>query len=100
MYAIRSYYDCATRLRLVVADDAKVDKAAIDRVDGVKGCFTNAGQIQIIFGTGLVNKVYAEFIKLVGVGESTKAELVDAAAKKLNPAQRIARTLSNIFVLV
>jgi len=89
---------CATRLRLVVADDAKVDKAAIDRVDGVKGCFTNAGQIQIIFGTGLVNKVYAEFIKLVGVGESTKAELVDAAAKKLNPAQRIARTLSNIFV--
>ncbi len=89
---------CATRLRLVVADDAKVDKAAIDKVDGVKGCFTNAGQIQIIFGTGLVNKVYAEFIKLVGVGESSKAELVDAAAKKLNPAQRIARTLSNIFV--
>lgn len=89
---------CATRLRLVVADDAKVDKVAIDRVDGVKGCFTNAGQIQIIFGTGLVNKVYAEFIQLVGVGEATKAELVDAAAKKLNPAQRIARTLSNIFV--
>ena len=41
---------CATRLRLVLADDSKVNKAAIDKLDGVKGCFSNAGQIQIIFG--------------------------------------------------
>lgn len=62
---------CATRLRLVLADDSKVNKAAIDKLDGVKGCFSNAGQIQVIFGTGLVNKVYAEFVTLTGTGTST-----------------------------
>ncbi|WP_445397886.1 sucrose-specific PTS transporter subunit IIBC [Zobellella sp. An-6] len=89
---------CATRLRLVLSDDSLVDKAAIQELEGVKGCFANAGQLQVIFGTGLVNKVYAEFTKIAGLGETSKAELVDAAAAKLNPAQRLARTLSNIFV--
>ncbi|HFI1930622.1 TPA: sucrose-specific PTS transporter subunit IIBC [Yersinia enterocolitica] len=89
---------CATRLRLVLADDSQVQKSAVEKVEGVKGCFSNAGQLQIIFGTGLVNKVYAEFIKVAGISESTKSEAADAAARKLNPFQRIARLLSNIFV--
>ena len=95
---IASAAHCATRLRLVLVDDSKVDKEAIGKLDGVKGCFSNAGQIQVIFGTGLVNKVHAEFIKAAGVSESSKAEAADIAAKKLNPLQRIARLLSNIFV--
>ncbi|WP_174849488.1 sucrose-specific PTS transporter subunit IIBC [Yersinia artesiana] len=89
---------CATRLRLVLADDSLVQKSAVEKVEGVKGCFSNAGQLQIIFGTGLVNKVYAEFIKVAGISESSKSEAADAAARKLNPFQRIARLLSNIFV--
>ncbi|CQH20447.1 sucrose-specific PTS transporter subunit IIBC [Yersinia enterocolitica] len=89
---------CATRLRLVLADDSLVQKSAVEKVEGVKGCFSNAGQLQIIFGTGLVNKVYAEFINVAGISESTKSEAADAAARKLNPFQRIARLLSNIFV--
>ncbi|HDM8433977.1 TPA: PTS sucrose transporter subunit IIBC [Yersinia enterocolitica] len=89
---------CATRLRLVLADDSLVQKSAVEKVEGVKGCFSNAGQLQIIFGTGLVNKVYAEFIKVAGISESTKSEAADTAARKLNPFQRIARLLSNIFV--
>ncbi|CRX73972.1 sucrose-specific PTS transporter subunit IIBC [Yersinia enterocolitica] len=89
---------CAKRLRLVLADDSLVQKSAVEKVEGVKGCFSNAGQLQIIFGTGLVNKVYAEFIKVAGISESTKSEAADAAARKLNPFQRIARLLSNIFV--
>ncbi|EKN6259154.1 sucrose-specific PTS transporter subunit IIBC [Yersinia enterocolitica] len=89
---------CATRLRLVLADDSLVQKSAVEKVEGVKGCFSNAGQLQIIFGTGLVNKVYAEFIKVAGISESTKSEAANAAARKLNPFQRIARLLSNIFV--
>ncbi|WP_075337197.1 sucrose-specific PTS transporter subunit IIBC [Yersinia enterocolitica] len=89
---------CATRLRLVLADNSLVQKSAVEKVEGVKGCFSNAGQLQIIFGTGLVNKVYAEFIKVAGIRESTKSEAADAAARKLNPFQRIARLLSNIFV--
>lgn len=95
---IASAAHCATRLRLVLTDDSLANKAAIEKVDGVKGCFHNAGQIQIIFGTGLVNKVYAEFIKQTGIGESSKAEAATLAAQKLNPLQRLARLLSNIFV--
>ena len=78
---IASAAHCATRLRLVLVDDSKVDKEAIGKLDGVKGCFSNAGQIQVIFGTGLVNKVHAEFIKAAGVSESSKAEAADIAAK-------------------
>ncbi|MCL2892861.1 sucrose-specific PTS transporter subunit IIBC [Brenneria tiliae] len=95
---IASAAHCATRLRLVLADDSLADKKAIENVEGVKGCFHNAGQIQIIFGTGLVNKVYAEFIKAAGISESSKSEAATLAARKLNPLQRLARLLSNIFV--
>lgn len=95
---IASAAHCATRLRLVLVDDSKADKEAINKLEGVKGCFSNAGQIQIIFGTGLVNKVHAAFIAAAGIGESTKSEAANIAAKKLNPFQRIARLLSNIFV--
>ena len=89
---------CATRLRLVLVDDSLVQKEAIEALDGVKGCFSNAGQIQIIFGSGIVNKVHAAFIQAAGISESSKNEAADMAAKKLNPFQRLARLLSNIFV--
>ncbi|MCD8547064.1 MAG: sucrose-specific PTS transporter subunit IIBC [Aeromonadaceae bacterium] len=95
---IASAAHCATRLRLVLVDDKQVDKSAIEKLDGVKGCFSNAGQIQIIFGTGVVNKVYAEFAALTGLTEASKEQVTQMAAQKLNVAQRIARTLSNIFV--
>ena len=95
---IASAAHCATRLRLVLVDDSKLNKSAIDKLDGVKGCFSNAGQIQIIFGTGVVNKVFAEFSKVAGINEASKAELTNLAAQKLNPLQRVARLLSNIFV--
>lgn len=82
----------------MLADDAKADTDGIGKIDGVKGCFRNAGQLQVIFGTGVVNKVHAAFINEAGIGESSKSEAADIAARKLNPFQRIARTLSNIFV--
>ena len=49
---------CATRLRLVMKDEALIDKDAIEELEGVKGAFSSSGQFQIIFGTGSVNKVY------------------------------------------
>lgn len=48
---------CATRLRLVIADDGKIDKAKLDDVVGAKGNFQAAGQLQVIFGTGTVDKI-------------------------------------------
>ncbi len=59
---------CATRLRIVLQDDDKPDKQAIEEIEGVKGVFSASGQFQVIFGTGLVNKVYADFAEITGVG--------------------------------
>lgn len=89
---------CATRLRLVIADDSKVDKAKLDDVVGAKGNFQAAGQLQVIFGTGTVDKVYDEFIEQSGVTAATKAEAKEAAANQGNAFQRAIKVLSDVFV--
>ncbi|MEE0331287.1 MAG: glucose PTS transporter subunit EIIB, partial [Collinsella sp.] len=60
---------CVTRLRLVLKDTSKYNKAELENIDGVKGVLYNSGQLMIIFGTGTVNKVYDEFMALTGVKE-------------------------------
>ena len=89
---------CATRLRLVIADNNKADKDYVENIDGVKGVFFAQGQMQIILGTGVVNKVYDEFIQIAGVSETSKDELKKVAASKANPLQRLIKTLGDIFV--
>ncbi len=89
---------CATRLRLVIADNSKCDKAAVENVEGVKGCFEASGQLQVIFGTGTVNKVYDEFVVLAGVAAGSKEDVKAAAAQKQNPFFRAIKTLGDIFV--
>ncbi|WP_455720022.1 glucose PTS transporter subunit IIA [Agathobacter sp.] len=89
---------CATRLRLVIADNSKMDAAAIENIDGVKGVFEASGQIQIIFGTGTVNKVYDEFIDIAGISAGTKEDVKKAAAAKQNIFKRAVKTLGDIFV--
>jgi len=89
---------CATRLRLVIADNSKVDKEAIENVDGVKGVFEASGQLQIILGTGTVNKVFDEFIAIAGITASTKAEAKEAAAEKQNWFMKAIKLLGDIFV--
>lgn len=90
---------CATRLRLVVRDESKVGKEALDALDAVKGSFSTGGQLQVVIGQGAVNKVFEEFSKRSGLDATTTlADVKEAASAKLNPLQRFARTLSNIFV--
>lgn len=89
---------CATRLRLVIADNARVDKEAIENIDGAKGVFEAQGQLQIIFGTGTVNKVYDEFIALGGINAASKAEVKEAAAQQQNIFMRAIKVLGDIFV--
>lgn len=89
---------CATRLRLVIADNDKADKETVENIDGVKGVFFAQGQMQIILGTGVVNKVYDEFIQIAGITESSKEELKQVAASRANPLQRLIKTLGDIFV--
>ncbi|MBR6337933.1 MAG: PTS glucose transporter subunit IIA [Ruminococcus sp.] len=89
---------CATRLRLVIADNAKVKKSVLEGIDGVKGVFEAAGQLQIIIGTGTVNKVYDEFIALAGVEAASKDDVKKAAAAASPWYKRAVKTLGDIFV--
>ena len=89
---------CATRLRLVISDNSKADKEYVENIEGVKGVFFAQGQMQIILGTGVVNKVYDEFIRIAGVSESSKEDLKKVAASRANPVQRMIKTLGDIFV--
>lgn len=89
---------CATRLRLVIVDNGKCDNKAVENIDGVKGVFFASGQMQIILGTGTVNKVYDEFIKIAGISEASKEDVKREAAKKGNPFQRLIKTIGDIFV--
>ena len=89
---------CATRLRLVIADNEKVKKSVLENIDGVKGVFEAQGQLQVIIGTGTVNKVYDEFIKIAGVEAASKDDVKKAAAAKAPWYKRAVKTLGDIFV--
>ncbi len=95
---IASAAHCATRLRLVLKDESLINKDALEEIDLVKGNFNNGGQFQIILGTGIVNKVYAEFIQMANIQEMTKEELKKVAAQKQNPIQKLLKTLADVFV--
>ena len=89
---------CATRLRLVIVDNDKCDSKAVEEIEGVKGVFFASGQLQIILGTGTVNKVYDEFLQISGLTAATKAEVKQAAAAQQNVFKRAIKTLGDIFV--
>ncbi len=89
---------CATRLRLVIADNSKVNKKALEEVDGVKGMFESNGQLQLIIGTGTVNKVYDEFLSVTGASAATKDDVKKAAASKMPLWKKILKTPGDVFV--
>lgn len=89
---------CATRLRLTLTDESKVDKEAIENIEGVKGQFSTSGQYQIIFGSGTVNKVHAEMQKQMGIGDMSTSEVAAAGAANQPLLQRLVKGLADIFV--
>lgn len=95
---IVSVMHCATRLRIVVSDKDKIQVKEVENLDKVKGSFFNAGQYQIIFGTGLVNRVYEAVMKELGL--QPEAAVDDKPAKPVtgNRFQRAIRMFSDVFV--
>ena len=89
---------CATRLRLVTVDNSKIDMKKLENINGVKGVFSNNGQLQLIIGTGTVNKVYDEFLKVSGMTAATKEEVKAAAAAKQPVFKRMIKALGDVFV--
>ena len=88
---------CATRLRLVLKSQDKVDQVAIDNDEDLKGSFLNAGQFQIIVGPGDVNEVHKHLIA-AGAPEASKDDLKSIAAKQGNIVSRFIKTIADIFV--
>lgn len=89
---------CATRLRLVTVDNGKIDMKKLENIDGVKGVFSNNGQLQLIIGTGTVNKVYDEFLSVSGMSAATKEEVKAAAAAGQPLFKRMIKALGDVFV--
>lgn len=85
---------CATRLRLVIDDNEKCDKDALEHIEGVKGVFVAGGQLQIIFGAGEVNRVYDEFISAAGITGENRDEEKQTASGTGNPFLRMIKKLS------
>ena len=89
---------CATRLRLVLADNEKADIKAMEEVDLVKGVFVAGDQVQIIFGTGLVNDVCEVMGELNHMNTMSLGDLKTKAGQKMNPLQKALKALSDVFI--
>ena len=96
---ISSITHCATRLRIELQDETKYDRSKLEDIEGVKGVFFTNGQLQIIFGSGLVQQVFRSYNEVFGDNVSkVEKENVNAAKPKGNIAQRFVKMLSDIFV--
>lgn len=91
---------CATRLRIVIGSNEKANKTALENIDGVKGVFFASGQLQLIIGTGTVNKVYDEFMKLTGAEQVSKEEVKKQAEEhdNSNKFKKLIKTLGDVFI--
>lgn len=92
---ITSITHCATRLRVSVADESKVDADALQNIPGAAGYFSKSGQHQIILGTGFVNKVCDEAQKMTGIGENASPA---AALPQKWSVQAVTKLISDIFL--
>ncbi|HCM1037449.1 TPA: PTS trehalose transporter subunit IIBC [Vibrio parahaemolyticus] len=94
---IASVSHCLTRLRFVLNDTDKADTKQLEALRMVKGCFTNAGQFQVVIGTE-VGEVYKVLIELSGKSEASKDESKNAARQNMNIVERGISHLAEIFV--
>lgn len=94
---IISMTHCATRLRLEVKDRASIDDSLVQKIDEVKGVFYNAGQYQIVLGTGIVNKVYESLMETDPELKNKETSL-ENMKRDGNPIKRAVRTLSDVFI--
>lgn len=87
---------CFTRLRIVVRDSSKTNKAAVEKVEGVLQVVESGGQFQVVLG-GKVNKVYDEFLPLVNVAGGEESPITGDKGSIINT---VLQTISKIFTPV
>ncbi len=91
---------CATRLRLVIADESKINQQALDDNEDLKGTFAAGGMFQIIVGPGDVDQVYDHMVADHGVREVSKDEAKEEAEAGGNVFSRFIKMIADIFVPV
>lgn len=94
---IASVSHCLTRLRFVLNDTSAADVKQIETLSMVKGCFTNAGQFQVVIGTE-VDAVYKVLLEISGKSEASKDDAKLAARQNMNIIERGISHLAEIFV--
>ncbi|MBR9787842.1 MAG: PTS trehalose transporter subunit IIBC [Vibrionaceae bacterium] len=94
---IESVSHCLTRLRFVLNNTEQADIKQLEALPIVKGCFTNAGQFQVVIGTE-VDEVYKVLIEMTGKSEASKDESKNAARQNMNIVERGISHLAEIFV--
>ncbi len=94
---IASVTHCLTRLRFVLNQPEQAAKAGLEALSMVKGCFTNAGQFQVVIGTE-VDQVYKMLLEQTGKQAVSKDDAKVAARQNMNVLERGISHLAEIFV--
>lgn len=95
---IKGLAHCATRLRIVLDDDSKINMEALDEIDMAKGVFMVGDQLQIIFGAGLVNEVYEVFAQYTNMQNMSLSDIKTKSAENQNIFQKIIKSISDVFI--
>ncbi|WP_405144322.1 beta-glucoside-specific PTS transporter subunit IIABC [Paenibacillus sp. FSL H7-0942] len=91
---VESLVHCATRLRFVLKDDAKADKAKLEKTEGIIAVKENGGQFQVVVGNK-VPEVYSAIGQISNIlDDSSDKEKPRKAAKGLGG---IIDIISSIF---
>ncbi|EOI55464.1 PTS transporter subunit EIIC [Enterococcus gilvus] len=96
---IQTVTHCATRLRLVLLDNDKIEMSNVENLRLAKGAFVAGDQLQIVFGAGLVNSIYQEVVEFLGMSNTEVKTNVKASSKtKQNPLQKFIKSISDVFI--
>ncbi|KGT89150.1 PTS system trehalose(maltose)-specific transporter subunits IIBC [Erwinia typographi] len=87
---------CVTRLRFVLNDSQLANPHDIETLPMVKGCFTNAGQFQVVIGTD-VDDYYKVLIATAKVNQSDKEQSKAAARQNMRWSERAISHFAEIF---
>lgn len=85
---------CATRLRLNLFDDKKINMEEIKKIDGVITVQIKSGQLQVVLG-GKVEGVYNEFTSMLSNKDGTEIE--HKSGKKRFGLNALIETVAGIF---
>ncbi|WP_086871703.1 beta-glucoside-specific PTS transporter subunit IIABC [Kosakonia pseudosacchari] len=90
---ILSLFHCITRLRFLLKDNDKADRAALEALDGVIGVNISGDQYQLIIGNDVAPLCDALLAALPGVSAASAAH----SGKRRNPVSVVLEGLSSIF---